>query len=38
MFMMIPEQEAALKDPAVQRRIAEAHVRGLERWLRQIAR
>ncbi len=37
MFMMIPEQEAALRDPAVQRRIAEAHVRGLERWLRQLS-
>jgi N-acetylmuramoyl-L-alanine amidase len=36
MFMMIPEQEAALRDPAVQRRIAEAHVRGLERWLREL--
>jgi N-acetylmuramoyl-L-alanine amidase len=37
MFMMIPEQEAALRDPAVQRRIAEAHVRGLVRWLRSVA-
>ena len=30
LFMMIPEQEAALRDPAVQRRIALAHVRALE--------
>jgi N-acetylmuramoyl-L-alanine amidase len=37
MFMMIPEQEAALRDPVVQRRVAEAHVRGLVRWLRQVA-
>ena len=34
MFMMIPEQEAALRDPTVQRRIAEAHVRALEAFLR----
>jgi N-acetylmuramoyl-L-alanine amidase len=38
MFMMIPEQEAALRDPGVQRRIAEAHVRGLVRWLAEVAR
>jgi N-acetylmuramoyl-L-alanine amidase len=38
MFMMIPEQEAALRDAGVQRRVAEAHVRGLERWLREVAR
>jgi N-acetylmuramoyl-L-alanine amidase len=37
MFMMIPEQEAALRDPDVQRRVAEAHVRGVARWLRDIA-
>jgi N-acetylmuramoyl-L-alanine amidase len=37
-FMMIPQQEAALRDPAVQRRIAEAHVRGLEEFLRGRAR
>ena len=30
LFMMIPEQEAALRDPDVQRRIALAHVRALE--------
>jgi N-acetylmuramoyl-L-alanine amidase len=34
MFLMIPEQEAALRDPAVQRRIAEAHVRGITEFLR----
>jgi N-acetylmuramoyl-L-alanine amidase len=37
MFMMIPEQEAALRDASVQRRVAEAHVRGLERWLRRVS-
>jgi N-acetylmuramoyl-L-alanine amidase len=37
MFMMIPEQEAALRDPGVQRRVAEAHLRGLVRWLRDAA-
>src|SRR5690606_19888381 len=37
-FMMIPEQEAFLRTPEGQRRIAEAHVRGLERWLREVAR
>jgi N-acetylmuramoyl-L-alanine amidase len=36
-FMMIPDQEAALRRPDVQRRIAEAHVRGLERWLREMS-
>ncbi|HEX6133413.1 MAG TPA: N-acetylmuramoyl-L-alanine amidase [Longimicrobiales bacterium] len=34
MFMMIPEQESALRDPEVQRRIAAAHVRALEAFLR----
>jgi N-acetylmuramoyl-L-alanine amidase len=38
MFMMIPEQEAALRDRGVQRRIAEAHVRGLVRWLAEVSR
>jgi N-acetylmuramoyl-L-alanine amidase len=37
MFMMIPEQEAALRDPAVQHRVAEAHMRGLVRWLSAVA-
>ena len=36
-FMMIPEQEAALRDPAVQLRIAQAHVRALEAFLRSRA-
>jgi N-acetylmuramoyl-L-alanine amidase len=36
-FMMIPEQEAALRDAAVQRRIAAAHVRALEAFLRSRA-
>lgn len=35
MFMMIPEQEAALRDPAVQERVARAHRRALERFLRE---
>ncbi|CAN5713332.1 hypothetical protein BH23GEM10_BH23GEM10_14300 [soil metagenome] len=38
MFMMVPEQEAALKDAAVQQRIAQAHVRALERFLRERVR
>jgi N-acetylmuramoyl-L-alanine amidase len=33
MFMMIPVQEAALRDPRVQARIARAHLRALERFL-----
>jgi N-acetylmuramoyl-L-alanine amidase len=33
MFMMIPEQEAALRDPRVQARIAHAHLRALELFL-----
>ncbi|HEX2168566.1 MAG TPA: N-acetylmuramoyl-L-alanine amidase [Longimicrobiales bacterium] len=36
-FMMIPQQEAALRDPSVQRRIAAAHVRALEAFLRSRA-
>ncbi|HUG40719.1 MAG TPA: N-acetylmuramoyl-L-alanine amidase [Longimicrobiales bacterium] len=35
MFMMIPEQEAALRAPSVQRRIADAHVRGIAAWLQE---
>ncbi len=38
MFMMVPLQGAALDDPDVQRRIAEAHLRGLEAFLRARAR
>jgi N-acetylmuramoyl-L-alanine amidase len=34
LFMPIPEQEAALRDPAFLDRLAEAHVRGLEAWFR----
>jgi N-acetylmuramoyl-L-alanine amidase len=37
MFMMMPLQEAALRDPAVQERIAGAHVRALEAFFRQRA-
>jgi N-acetylmuramoyl-L-alanine amidase len=36
-FMMIPEIEAALRDERVQQRIAEAHLRAIESFLRQIA-
>jgi N-acetylmuramoyl-L-alanine amidase len=34
LYMMIPEHEAALRDATVQTRIARAHVRGLEAFLR----
>jgi N-acetylmuramoyl-L-alanine amidase len=34
MFMMFPQQEAALRDPAALQRLAEAHVRGIESFLR----
>ena len=34
MFLMLPEQEAALRDAGVQQRIAAAHVRALEAFLR----
>jgi N-acetylmuramoyl-L-alanine amidase len=37
-FMIIPEQESALRDPAVQERIARAHLRGIEDFLREYAR
>ena len=37
MFMMIPEHEAFLKTEDGRRRLARAHVRGLEAWLRQVA-
>jgi N-acetylmuramoyl-L-alanine amidase len=33
LYMMFPQQEAALRDPAFVRRLAEAHVRGLERFV-----
>ena len=35
MFFMIPEQEAALRDPAVQERLARAHLRGMEEFVRE---
>ncbi|HEX5871111.1 MAG TPA: N-acetylmuramoyl-L-alanine amidase [Longimicrobium sp.] len=34
LFMPIPEQEAALRDPAFVERLADAHLRGIEAWLR----
>jgi N-acetylmuramoyl-L-alanine amidase len=34
LFMPIPEQEAALRDPTFVDRLADAHVRGIEAWLR----
>lgn len=37
MFLMVPAQEAALRDPAVQERIAAAHFRALEAFLRERA-
>lgn len=33
-FLMVPQQEAALRDPAVQERIARAHLRAIEAFLR----
>jgi N-acetylmuramoyl-L-alanine amidase len=38
MFMMFPEQEAALRDPGVQERIARAHFRAIEAFMRTHAR
>jgi N-acetylmuramoyl-L-alanine amidase len=35
-FMPIPEQEAALRDPGFVERLARAHVAGLERFLRSL--
>lgn len=35
LFMLIPEHEAALRDPAFLDRLAAAHVRGIEAWLRE---
>ncbi len=37
MFMMIPQQENGLRDPAVQDRIARAHLRGIREFLLQRA-
>jgi N-acetylmuramoyl-L-alanine amidase len=36
-FLMMPQQEAALRDPSVQERIARAHLRALETFLRSRA-
>jgi len=38
LFLMIPQQETALRDPVVQDRIARAHLRGLEAFLRGYVR
>jgi N-acetylmuramoyl-L-alanine amidase len=38
MFMMVPEQEAALGDPDVREQVARAHLRAIERFLRERAR
>jgi len=38
MYLMVPQQEAALRNPTVQQRVAEAHLRGLEAFLRSRAR
>jgi N-acetylmuramoyl-L-alanine amidase len=35
MFLMVPVQEAALRNPEVHERIAAAHVRGIEAFLRE---
>ena len=35
MFLMVPRQEAALRDPDVQERIARAHLRAIEAFLRE---
>ena len=37
MFLMVPEQENALRDPGVQERIARAHLRRIEAFLRERA-
>jgi N-acetylmuramoyl-L-alanine amidase len=33
LFMMVPQQESALRDALVQERIARAHLEALERFL-----
>jgi N-acetylmuramoyl-L-alanine amidase len=38
MYMLVPQQEAALRDPAVLDRIARAHRRGIEEFLERYAR
>jgi N-acetylmuramoyl-L-alanine amidase len=37
-FLMIPEQEAAMRNPAVNERVARAHLRALEEFLRERAK
>jgi N-acetylmuramoyl-L-alanine amidase len=37
MFLMIPEQEAALRDPRIHERLARAHFRAIEEFLRSRA-
>jgi N-acetylmuramoyl-L-alanine amidase len=37
LFLMLPEQEAAMRDPAFQRRYAEAIVAGLEAYFRELS-
>ncbi len=37
MFLMIPQQESSLRDATINQRIARAHVRGLEKFLRDRA-
>ncbi len=38
LFLMLPEQEAAMRDPAFQKRYAEAIVVGLEAYFRELAK
>jgi N-acetylmuramoyl-L-alanine amidase len=38
LYMMFPQQEAALRDPEFVRRLAEAHVRGIERFVEERMR
>lgn len=38
MFLMVPQQEAALRNPEVQERIARAHLRAIEAFFRSRAR
>ena len=38
LFVMMPEQEAAMRDPAFQRRYAEAIVEGLEAYFRALGK
>jgi N-acetylmuramoyl-L-alanine amidase len=33
LYLMFPQQEAALRDPAFLDRLAGAHIRGIERFL-----